>query len=396
MCRLCDAPLGAPVLELPDQPPANGLAPSMAAALQAPTYPLALARCTRCGSVQLTHDVDPTELFSQYTYRSSVSASFRAHFGRMAAAITKDRGGPGFVVDVGSNDGILLEPFQAYGWRVRGIEPCAEIAAEANARGLPTDCAYLTEKSAQSIVDRFGHADLVTATNVFAHVPDLHGFVEAVKILLAPQGRFVFEVYYLPNLVANRAYDAALYHEHTFTHHVTPLQSFLRGHHMEIVAVDDISTHGGSIRVHVAAEGEPDDSVHAHLDREVRLDDKSFQHFATEVHDNIRGLRGIVHELREGGQRIAGYTAPAKATVVLNACGFTADDVAYVVDDAPSKQGRFIPGAGIPIVGPERLISDPPDVVLLFAWNLSEDILKKALPVGIRILVPIPAPHFVH
>ena len=399
-CRLCRGKLSGFLLDLGNQPLANGLCASKEEALWAPTYPLRLVRCLVCGSVQLTHDVTADELFGDYPYRSSTSKAFRAHFSGLAdriAALLPD--GPGFAVDVGANDGILLEPLQDLGWNVLGVEPCRALAEEANKRGLATFHDYFTEDTARMIRSLHGHADVVTACNVFAHVSDLGGVLRAVRGLLKPDGWFIFEVYYLPNLLTDPMGWTALYHEHCFTHHVAPLRSLLSAHGFTLVEVEDISTHGGSIRGFARRSDSgavPERGVATHRHREEREGVGSIAPFER-MAANIEQMRtGLPAFLRAFPGKVVGYTAPAKATVLLNALGIGPEILPYVVEDAPSKQGKFIPGVGIPIVSPESLRRETqPLAVLLLAWNIPVGDVVTRLPGGTKVVIPGPEPKIV-
>ena len=399
-CRLCGGPISE-FLALGDQPLANGLEPTREAALGAERYPLALVRCLDCGSVQQRHAVDARALFESYPYASGVSASFRAHFDGLAETLTRRfKGEPGVALDVGSNDGELVRALRRRGWRACGVEPAGSLAAEARISGAPTVQGYWSAALAARIVEDFDRrADLVTACNVFAHDPALPEFLRAVRVALQPVfGLFVAEVYYLPNLLRDGAFDAAAYHEHVFSHHVGPLRRHLRSEGFDLLQVEDVATHGGSIRLWatVGAAGldwkSEETGIRAHLERERDeglYDPATYARFGARAQKAAAALGEAVRSFRAEGRRVVAYTAPAKLTVQLCAAGLTGAEVEYAVDDAPIKIGKWIPGAAVPIVAAPRMAAAPPDVVVLGAWNLAEELLPR-LPAGVQVIVPVP------
>lgn len=388
-CRLCDAELPPPALVLEDQPAANNLCETAEDALCAPRYPLGLVRCRACTSVQLTATVDPQVLFGNYTY-VPVGSAFAAHWEELAESVGA---GAGFAIEIGSNRGDLLGVLKARGWDVLGVEPAKGLAHLANDRGLPTLPDFFTEQVAGQIAADRGRARLIVATNVFAHIHDLPAVVRAVKRLLHPAGRFVFEVASLARDYEQGTFDRVLYAEHVFAHSVAPLHDLFLAHGMRIAQVDDIEFHGGSLRVAVEhGTGESAD-VRTRIAKELEpvgtATVAALDAFALRTHRTITRIRDGLGELRRQGKRVVGFTAPAKASVVLNACGLTPATIQYLADDNPLKVGRFVPGAAIPIMPMSALLEDHPDVVVLWSWNLAEGLIPR-LPSGLRVIIPLP------
>ena len=390
-CRLCDQKLSPPALVLEDQPAANNLCESEDAALSAPRYPLALARCPGCTSVQLTTTIDPWVLFGDYSYVPT-GAAFAAHWEELTAVVGPPKG---LAVEIGSNQGDLLAALKGNGWDVLGVEPAKHLAAKANDRGLTALPTFFDEQTAGAIASDHGRAALVVATNVMAHIHDLHGAVRAVKRLLAPDGRFVFEVASLESDYAKGSFDRVCYFEHVFSHSVTPLAHLFSAHGMAITNVEEIQFHGGSLRVTVEHGARHADEIYARarcesLPGQVATA-AALDSFALLTHRTISTVRDALADLRRSGKRVVGFTAPAKASVLLNAAGVGQATIQYIADDNPLKVGSYVPGAGIPIVPVSSLLEDHPDVVVVFAWNLA-DTLIPLLPRGhgLRVVIPMP------
>jgi len=396
-CRICHESLPEPFFNLGAQTLANNLEHTHEMALRAPRYLLALTRCKRCQLVQLTRVVDPDILFRNYLYSPGVSKSFHKHFEELATHVIElldlqHTPFPPLAVDIGSNDGTLLGKFLNRGWDVVGVEPSGKQAAEATAAGVPTLHDYWNEHSRRQIQSNRGKADLITATNVFAHVDNVADFVAQAHELLNPGGVLVIEVPYLPTMVEDGSFDL-IYHEHLSYFHIAPLQWLMAAMHMKIVRVEYVDIHGGSIRV-FAQRSDSVRVVHpAQLEalaakeravvRALDLDNfaKRCRERRAEVQEaiNSRAAKGCV----------VGYTAPAKATVLVNFCDLTARNIRYIVDDAPLKQERYLPGSAIPIVPSARMEIDPPDTIIVFAWNIVGDVLDR-LPSNAEVVTVMP------
>lgn len=366
--------------------------------------PLDVYQCDTCHLVQLRDVVDPTVLFGEYLYVSSTSPAFVQHFVSYADTLVKrfDLTNDDLVVDVGSNDGVLLKPLQQRGVRVLGVEPALAIAARATADGIETIAQFFTPAVARAIVTQHGPARLVTANNVFAHTDNVIEFVQAVHEVLQPNGVFVFEVQYLGDLMLKNLFDI-VYHEHLCYYHIHPLVEFFARQGMQVFDVQRLPVHGGSLRVYVARQATDHAPIpqHPRLQRLLREEESAglntntpYQAFAQRIAENKEKLQKLLHGLKASGKRIAGYGAPAKATTLCYVFGLNSL-LDYIVDDSSLKQGRLMPGTHIPIVPATALTQDPVDVCLLLAWNFAEPIMA-AHPAftqrGGRWLIPVPEP----
>ncbi|MEQ1690363.1 MAG: class I SAM-dependent methyltransferase [Gemmatimonas sp.] len=395
-CRGCGGPL-SDFLSLGNQPLANALIALDAP--DAPTFPLTLARCTSCGLVQLREVVDPAVLFADYAYVPSTSSTMRAHFDELAGSMVARLGleSGDLVVDVGSNDGLLLSGFQRRGMRVQGIEPAENLARLAEAHGIPTLVAFFNADVARGLA-RTTRAALVTATNVFAHVDDVRGFMRAAFELLAPDGVFLVEVQSFADTVSALAFDMT-YHEHMTYYATAPLARMCAAEGLELLDVERVATHGGSLRALIGRAGHPlarPDRVAARVAEEgTRAAAEGCRTLAEGAAVVREELPRLLRSLRAQGARVAAYGAPAKATVLLNYCGLTTDDVQFVVDKNVAKQNRLVPGVRIPVVGPERLLEDPPTHLLVLAWNLLDEIIREQATFreqGGAFIAPVPHP----
>lgn len=399
-CRLCGSTDVVQVLSFGETPPANAyLAPTD---LDAPELfaPLVVNACKSCKLVQLRDVVDPEVLFSNYLYVSGTSPVFVAHFADYAKTVVEKFSleGDSLIIDVGSNDGVLLSHFKKLGMNILGIDPAQNIAKEAARNGIPTIVKFFTPETARSIVAEHGKASIITANNVFAHTDDVVGFVESVKELLLPDGVFVFENQYLKDLIEQNLFDM-IYHEHLCYYHLTPLVPFFKRQGLRIFDVEHVPTHGGSIRVFVGWEGGPhktSERVGHMLRGETALNDVStYRAFAKRIDAVGKKLRSLLGELRGQGKRVVGYGAPAKATTLCYALGIDGDILEYIVDDSKMKQGLHMPGTHIPIKAPDVLYSDKPDVCLLLAWNFADSIVKnhqQFVKNGGIFILPVPEP----
>lgn len=394
-CRLCSSEMLRGVLHLEPTPLANEfLKPGD---VSEELFPLHLVECLACGHVQLPVVVDPERLFRRYVYVSGTSPAFVDHFRRYAdevwQACNLQEGAQ--VVEIGSNDGTLLKFFKEKGARVLGIDPAAEIAAQASADGVDTMPYFFRETLAESVAATWGQADVVLANNVFGHADDLAAIVRGVKTLLKPRGAFFFEVQYLNDLLDGGLFDM-VYHEHLSYHSVGPLQKFLRAHGMELEWVKSVPTHGGSIRCVARRAGQnfPHVGVRDFLQREEETPTSvCFANLQQQIAARGEQLRGYLQRARREGARIAGYGAPAKATTLARQFKI-GGMIDHVMDDSPWKQGLCMPGSSIPVVAPYQT---NPDVLVIFAWNFAEPILQKLRAAGFfdghRVAV-VPLPEF--
>jgi SAM-dependent methyltransferase len=398
-CRSCSHSSLSPVLSLGSMPLANALlAPDQLSTPEA-EYPLDVVMCSACGLVQITETVPPEVLFREYLYFSSFSTTLVAHAKAYVDGIVARRGlGPGsLAVEMASNDGYLLQHFKAHGVDVLGVDPAVNVANAAIAKGIPTVADFFGTRVAEALAREGKRADLMIANNVLAHVADLNDFVRGVKILLKDDGMATFEVPYVRDLVEKCEFDT-IYHEHLCYYSLTALRALFARQGLVVHDVEHLAIHGGSLRVFVTHHGEPTERAVAMFDAEASeglatLD--YFKKFARRVEDVRTKLLEFVGAWKRDGRRLAGYGAAAKATVLLNYCGLGPDSIEFVVDRNQHKQGRYIPGVRIPVSPTDRLMSDAPDGLIIFVWNIAEEIVKQERAFGERggqFIIPIPAP----
>jgi hypothetical protein len=392
-CRACSAALPAAFLDLGMQPLANNLCTTMDHCDD--VFPMRLCRCSICGLLQLDTVIDPAAMFSHYLYTPSQSKKTLAHFEELADEATRRVVGsledcPRFAVDIGSNDGALLGMLVKRDWLVCGIDPAENLAQQAHDAGLPTIVGFFDETAVGKIVREYGHADLITANNVFAHTPSWHTFAECASQLLAQTGQLAIEFPYGPTMLRDGTFDL-IYWEHASFPSLGPLVHLFGPHGLHVQDVEMLpSVHGGSVRVWLGFEKKATDAVvDMILAEEQSCSLVACRAFGARVAKTIQALRNAVQMERARGQRIVGFTAPAKCVTLLTAAGLGIDDVAFIIDDNPLKQGRMLPKLHIPIVSSADAPLTSSDTVIIFAWNVAEDILAK-LPVGVSAIVPMP------
>jgi hypothetical protein len=402
-CRSCGEQLRHSVVDLGLHPFANAYLRKDQLERPEPRYPLHPHVCDACWLVQLAESADPKELFSDYAYFSSYSESWLRH-ARAYAEMMAERlslGPESLVVEVASNDGYLLRNFVEWGIPVLGIEPARNIAEHAVAIGVPTEVAFLGRDTARGLRERGVAADLLVGNNVLAHVPDLNDFVAGLATILGPKGTLTMEFPHVLRLLAERQFDT-IYHEHYSYLSLTAVRTAFGRHGLEVVEVEELPTHGGSLRVH-AAHASDSRPVHASVpallsrEEEAGLHDvATYERLASEAEAVRRDLVSFLEDARRDGRRVAGYGAPAKGNTLLNYCEVSAELVSYTVDLSPHKQGLFLPGSHLPIHPPEHLLHDRPDYVLILPWNLKDEIASQMAAVrdwGGRFVVPIPDVH---
>jgi SAM-dependent methyltransferase len=399
MCRGCGTSRLEVVLDLGEMPLANAILNEEDLARPEPRYPLALAYCPQCWLVQITETVSPELLFREYTYFSSVSDAFVEHSRVMAERLIEQRGlGAGsLVIELASNDGYLLQHYARAGVPILGIDPARNIAEVATARGVPTLAEFFTRDLADELARSGRTADVVHANNVIAHVPDLNGFVAGIAHLLKAAGVAVIETPYLRELVERLEFDT-IYHEHLFYHSLTALSRVFGRNGLQVVDVERIPVHGGSLRVFAMRSGaqEPSEAVASLLAEELEVGLCSAEYYATfagRVETLGRELRALLTDLRSQGHSVAAYGAAAKGAVLLNAFDLGPDLISFVADRSPHKQGHLMPGVHIPIVGADQLVVRNPEECLLLAWNFADEILAQQAEyrrLGGRFIIPVP------
>lgn len=398
ICRYCDAPLGEPYLELGSMPLANNLPRKEDLKDKEFECPLSLVFCEKCGLVQLSHVVPPELMFSHYLYVSSTTKTFQDHFASYARDVRKRVNGQNpLAVDLGSNDGLLLECYKREGMRICGVDPAKNLADEANQKGLTTLNHFFNSDSVEEILKNFGPASVVSGNNVFAHIDDIQSVLKNVHKLLTPDGIFVIEFPYLGTMLDELLFDMT-YHEHLSYIGVTALRYVVERFGFVIFDVEAVPSHGGSLRVFMQKRngGHQVKPVVEHFleheQKEKHLDIETHRHFAKKVLKVKADFMATIKKLKAEGKIISGYGAPAKASTLCNFYGLTTKHLDYVVDDNPLKQNRFIPGMHIPIVPSPHLNAKPTDVVVIFAWNFAAEIIKKIIHLeakGTTFLVPL-------
>jgi SAM-dependent methyltransferase len=398
-CRFCSEPLVHVFADLGMSPLSNAYLDADQLDRAEPVYPLTVYVCGACFLVQLPAVASPETIFSDYAYFSSYSESWLDHARRYCAAMMERLAlGPSSqVIEIASNDGYLLQFFAEARIPVVGIEPAANVAEEARRKGVETLVRFFGAGLAAELAAQGRRADLLLGNNVLAHVPDINDFVAGLRIALKPGGTVTMEFPHLMRLMAGNQFDT-IYHEHFSYLSLLVARRVFAANGLEIVDVDELPTHGGSLRIYALHAGEAAASTAvAELEERERAFGleriSTYTDFGERARETKRSLLEFFREARESGKRVAGYGAPAKGNTLLNYCGIGPDVLEYTVDRSPHKQGRFLPGTRIPIYAPARIAETRPDYVLILPWNLRDEIMKQMAHVrewGGRFVVPIP------
>lgn len=402
-CRHCGHAVTQVFVDLGSAPPSNAYLSSADLRRPEKWYPLRVLACSHCHLVQTEDFAGADELFDEkYAYFSGFSTSWLAHCEDYAQDMTARLGldGQSLVVEVAANDGSLLQYFHRQGITCIGVEPTASTARSAREKGIDVVQAFFGADLARAMVEQGHRASLMAANNVLAHVPDINDFVTGFAILLAPNGVATFEFPHLLNLIRHRQFDT-IYHEHFSYLSLTALMSVFQANRLRVVDVQELSTHGGSLRVFVqrADTGELPvrPSVGLILDREVGAGlaaDGAYASFQREAEAVKDEFLGFLLGARHAGKKVAAYGAAAKGNTLLNFAGVRSDLLAFVVDRNPSKQGMFLPGSRIPIVGEEHLASERPDYIVILPWNLRNEVSSQLAYVhgwGASFVTAVPA-----
>jgi methylation protein EvaC len=381
-CVICKSAI-QPFVSYGKQPIANGfLAPS-----QFPNeyfFDLEVAFCPNCTTVQLTGQPEREKMFNEnYAFFSGTSRHMSVHFAAFAESVTTQylQEADPFVVEIGSNDGIMLKNFAARGVRHLGVEPSANVAEAARANGVNTLNRFFDAETARLIVAENGRADAFLAANVMCHIPYLHSVIEGIDVLLEPSGVVAFEDPYLGDVIEKTSYDQ-IYDEHMFLFSVSSIEYLFGQHGMELIDVDPQPTHGGSMRYILARKGARPVSPRALAQKQIEqrqglAQAATFERFRRSCEKSRDDLVKLLRDLKAQGKRVVGYAATSKSTTVLNYCQIGPDLIEYISDSTPIKQGKFTPGMHIPVVAPERFHAEPPDYAVLFGWNHKTEILEK-------------------
>ncbi len=397
-CRSCGAHALVPVLDLGLTPIANSLVCDNAAG-DDPMYPLGVVACPECSLVQIAYELPADTIFDDdYPYYSSVSDAFVAHSRSHVDALVEQRrlDATSFAVEVASNDGYLLQHFLQRGIRVLGVDPAPGPAAAARARGVDTVVEFFGREVADRIVAEHGRADVIIANNVMAHVPDLNDFVGGFARLLADDGLLTVENPWVLDMIEHCEFDT-VYHEHYSYFSCTSVDRLMRRHGLHLNDVEYFpDLHGGTLRWHIGHHPDRTERCAAMRERERSVgiaDGSAPRGFAERVAACQAALRATIAEIRAAGGTIAAYGAAAKGATMLNTTGIGHDDLLFVADRNPHKQGKLMPGCRVPVVPVERIIEERPDYVLLLAWNFADEIIGQLhdyVAAGGRFIIPVP------
>jgi SAM-dependent methyltransferase len=404
-CRLCNGGNLKEVFRLTDSPLANAFVTRDGKEKSQEVYPLRLNFCRDCTHVQLSHVVDPEILYKHYLYVSGTSPVFVKHFQSYVESLCSDYklNNDSLVVEFGSNDGTMMKFFKDKGMRVLGVDPAEEITSNASNNGLETFNGYFNAITAEDIRIKYGQADAIIANNVMAHIDDLDDVMSGVSSLLKANGLFAFEFSYIVDVIEKHLFDT-IYHEHLDYHSVTPLVKFFAKHGFKVISSKRVDTHGGSVRMVVQKNDgnlQDDGSTKVLLSLEKKLDldnENTLISFANTVEKIKSELSTCLKNIKDSGKTLVIFGAPAKATTLMYHFSIKADDIKYIVDDSPLKQGLYSPGKHIPIAPSEELYVNRPDIVLILAWNFATPIINnhiKLIELGTRFIVPLPKIEFI-
>lgn len=403
-CRICDNEIEKPFLSLGNMPLSNSLVAD--SLVPEKYYPLDVYLCDDCHFIQTPEFVSAKNIFSEgYPYFSSYSETWLNHCKNYVDMMMEKYKyhSESLVVEIGSNDGSLLQYFKDYDTNILGIEPVEQVAIVAIKNKIPTEMEYFDKNYAKKMATKGKNADLIIGNNVLAHNPDLNNFVEGLRIILKPNGIITMEFPYLLNLIKDNEFDT-IYHEHFSYFSLCAIKKLFQKHQLEIFDVEEINIHGGSIRIYVRRK----DNIYIKgnyknisdmIKKETELYNiKTYIDFGNRIKIIKRNLLRILILLKDDNKRIVGYGAPAKGNTILNYCGIGTDFIDYVVDMNPYKQGKYLPGTHIPIKHPNTIKEDKPDYVLILPWNLKEEIMNQLKYIkewNGKFILPIPIPYIV-
>ena len=399
-CQICGSGKLDSVLSLGYMPPVNQMVPIGAVPHQQPWFPTNLLHCRECDLVQLGLAVDPVIIFPpEYPYTSGTTKLLRDNFADLQRESAELLGltAQDLVVDIGSNDGTLLSNFKNASYRVLGIEP-TDVGDIANTRGIPTIQRYFGPDVAREVAREHGYATVVTAANCFAHIEDVHGIVDGIVAMLKDDGVFISESHYLIPLLDTLQYDT-VYHEHLRYYSLASLKRLLEMHELEVFHARPIPSHGGSIRVYAARRGTH--TVQASVERMLAAEPRGpamserLTQFRRDVVLSKLRLMAMLREIKENGARIAGISAPSRASTMINYVGLDEGIIDYVCEIAGSlKIGKCLPGTGIPVVDEAKLFEDQPDCAVIFSWHIADELAPKLRAKGFRgeLITPLPVP----
>ncbi|MBP9691204.1 class I SAM-dependent methyltransferase [Candidatus Woesebacteria bacterium] len=399
-CRICGSTDLHEFLSLNSMPIPNGFIPKKDLEKLEFHFPLKVCVCKKCWLVQLTHVIPADIMFKNYLYIPSTSTTVIEHFHEFAKSVVQrfSLKKKSLVIDIGSNDGILLSHFKKKGVPILGIDPAENLVKVANKEGIRTECAFFTEDFARSVEQKYGKASVISATNVIAHIDDLQNVMGGVSALLEDEGVFIMEAPYLVDLLERNEFDT-IYHEHLSYFSVFPLQQLVQLHGLRIIDVQKQQIHGGSIRVFITQD-QSSHEIHPRVEKYI-IEEKAkglhnlttYDQFAVRVKTVRKDLLSFLKRLKKEGKTIAGYGAAAKGNVLMNYCSIDSSLLDFVVDSIPYKQGKYTPGTHVPIISEDKLIKKMPDYTLILAWNFADEIIKKNTDYserGGRFIIPVP------
>jgi hypothetical protein len=400
-CRICGGHDLFHFLSLSSMPIPNGFVKKEDLKIKEEYYPLDVCVCQTCWLVQLSYVVPAEIMFKNYLYIPSTSTTMMSHFKALSDEVsdTYHLNQNDLVIDIGSNDGALLCYFKEHQVKTLGIDPAKNLALVARLKGIDTIADFFSLKLARKLIKNGSHAKIITATNVLAHVDDLHDLIEGVRILLDDNGIFICEFPYLAELLDKNEFDT-IYHEHLSYFSILPVIKLLSLHQMKIIDIKRSSIHGGSLRVYISKENSslkesPTVSEYSHIEIIKKLTQKeTYRNFAKRVKAIKASTVQYLSFLKKQGKTIVGYGASAKGNVLLNYCNIKSNILDYIVDSIPYKQGRFTPGTHIPIVPESVLLKEMPDYTIILAWNFADEIMNKQNKYrekGGRFILTIPA-----
>ena len=401
LCRFCGTVLHHTFVDLGMSPLCESFLSSERLNQMEPFYPLHTYVCEHCFLVQLQEYVSPQEIFTEYAYFSSYASTWLQHARNYTQQMIQRLGldEQSSVVEVASNDGYLLQYFLEKNIPVLGIEPAINVAKAAIEKGIPTLTEFFGSECARQLAEQNRQADLIIGNNVLAQVPDLNDFVEGLKLLLKPSGVVTIEFPHLSRLIQDNQFDT-IYHEHFSYFSFYTAEKIFAAHGLRLFDVDELRTHGGSIRIYACHDNDGTHPVGSKIyelkEREIRDGIARlayYENFSDQVKRTKHNLLSLLIDIKRKGKSIAGYGAPGKGNTLLNYCGIRTDFLDYVVDRNPYKHGKYTPGTHIPIYPPERIFENQPDYVLILPWNLKDEIMEQLSSIrewGAQFIVPIP------
>jgi ubiquinone/menaquinone biosynthesis C-methylase UbiE len=400
-CRVCGNVETETYLDLGLMPLANNLEDTSRYAENAHRYPLEVEFCGTCKLSQLTHVVDPEVLFRYYTYRSSINGGYRDHCKKMAVSLVEENvlNGKSFVIDIAGNDGALLREFNdVTNCKSLNVDPAINLCKIAEDAGITSIPVFWNYENSNQIKETYGKADVITSTNVFAHVDDIQGFIKGIKNVLKDNGTWVLEFPYLVDLIERNEFDT-VYFEHMSYLGIHPVNYLCQKTGLKIYDIQKFSIHGGTVRLkitHENSEIEVKDSVKKYLNDEIEkgfTTPERYRGWSSIVNSVISEFSESVRTLKSNGNKIAGFAASAKGNTLLNSAEIDSSIIDYIADETPEKIGKFSPGTGIPIVHIDRLRINPPDYIVILSWNFKQEIIEKLRRFYDGKFI-IPIPHF--